>query len=175
MKETIQNAEFETLLAHDSSEDFSDTDRQLGSCSKYHEEICCCSAAKGHGMRIGEEFLEEIHFNVINATEQYRIIREKFKTRICRLDLYNAISKFRRESTPDNNLKNRIVAQAIVDDETQLSYEWAFQCVKEATGASSKVFVTDGDLAVNATITIQFPNTFDIHCVWHISQTYQNS
>uniref|UniRef100_U9URN0 Uncharacterized protein n=1 Tax=Rhizophagus irregularis (strain DAOM 181602 / DAOM 197198 / MUCL 43194) TaxID=747089 RepID=U9URN0_RHIID len=58
---------------------------KLGSCSKYHEEICCCSAAKGHGMRIGE---------------QYRIIREKFKTRICRLDLYNAISKFRRESTP---------------------------------------------------------------------------
>ncbi|PKY32940.1 hypothetical protein RhiirB3_420337, partial [Rhizophagus irregularis] len=40
--------------------------------------------------------------------------------------------------TPDNNLKTRIVAQAIVDDETQLSYEWVFQCVKEAIGVSPK-------------------------------------
>ena len=46
--------------------------------------------------------------------------------------------------TPDNNLKTRIVAQAIVDDETQLSYEWVFRCVKEATGIPPKVFVTDG-------------------------------
>jgi hypothetical protein len=35
--------------------------------------------------------------------------------------------------TPDNNLKTRIVAQAIVDDETQFSYEWVFQCVKKVT------------------------------------------
>ena len=35
----------------------------------------------------------------MNATVQYRIIREKFKIRIYRHDLYNAISKFRHEST----------------------------------------------------------------------------
>ncbi|CAB5212112.1 hypothetical protein RIR_jg192.t1 [Rhizophagus irregularis DAOM 181602=DAOM 197198] len=40
--------------------------------------------------------------------------------------------------TVDNNLKTRIVAQAIVGDETQHSYEWVFQCVKKATGVSSK-------------------------------------
>ncbi|PKC07883.1 hypothetical protein RhiirA5_358621 [Rhizophagus irregularis] len=40
--------------------------------------------------------------------------------------------------TSDNNLKTRIVAQAIVGDETQHSYEWVFQCVKKATGVSSK-------------------------------------
>jgi hypothetical protein len=72
--------------------------------------------------------------------------------------------------TPDNNLKIWIIVQAIVNDETQLSYEWVFQCVKEATGVSPKVFVTDGDPAVNATVTIQFSNTFHIHCIWHISQ-----
>ncbi|CAB4492897.1 unnamed protein product [Rhizophagus irregularis] len=72
--------------------------------------------------------------------------------------------------TPDNNLKTRIVAQAIVDDETQLSYEWVFQCVKEAIGVSPKVFVTDGNSAVNATVIIQFLNTFHMHCIWHISQ-----
>src|ERR1051326_843302 len=72
--------------------------------------------------------------------------------------------------TPDNNLKIRIVAQVIVDDETQFSYEWVFQCVKEATGVASKVFVTDGDLSVNAAMTIQFPDTFHMYCIWHISQ-----
>ena len=72
--------------------------------------------------------------------------------------------------TPDNNLKTRIVAQAIVDDETQLSYEWVFQCIKEATGVMPKVFVTDSDPAVNAAVLVQFPNAFHIHYIWHISQ-----
>lgn len=72
--------------------------------------------------------------------------------------------------TPDNNLKTRIVAQAIVDDETQLSYEWVYQCVKEATGISPSVLVTDGDPAVNAAVMVQFPDTFHMHCIWHISQ-----
>ena len=58
----------------------------------------------------------------------------------------------------------------IVDDETQFSYEWVFQCVKKATGVAPKVFVTDGDLTVNAAVTIQFPDTFHMHCIWHIGQ-----
>ena len=72
--------------------------------------------------------------------------------------------------TPDNNLKTRIVAQAIVDDETQFSYEWVFQCVKEATGISPKVFITDSDPAVNGAVITQFPDAFHIHCIWHINQ-----
>ncbi|CAB4421623.1 unnamed protein product [Rhizophagus irregularis] len=54
--------------------------------------------------KLPEEILKEIRFLTViakvNATVQYRIIREKFKTRIYRPDLYNAISKFRREATP---------------------------------------------------------------------------
>src|SRR3954453_12137189 len=201
--------------------------------------------------KLPEEILEEIRFLTtvakVNATVQYRIIREKFKTRIYRPDLYNAISKFRREATPgeedtgvllkrlydkktedprwvismkfdsvtsslthlfwmspeqqilwlryhdvimhdntcktnrynrplslfvtpDNNLKTRIVAQAIVDDETQFSYEWVFQCVKEATGISPRVFVTDGDQALNGAVITQFPDAIHMHCIWHIEQ-----
>ena len=42
----------------------------------------------------------------------------------CKTNRYNRpLSLF---VTPDNNLKTRIVAQAIVDDETQLTYEWVF-------------------------------------------------
>ena len=81
----------------------------------------------------------------------------------CKTNRYNRpLSLF---VTPDNNLKTRIVAQAIVDDESQFSYEWVFQCVKEATGVAPKVFVTDGDPAVNAAVAIQFPNTFHMHCI----------
>ncbi|GBC11791.2 protein FAR-RED IMPAIRED RESPONSE 1-like [Rhizophagus irregularis DAOM 181602=DAOM 197198] len=69
-----------------------------------------------------------------------------------------------------NNLKTRIVAQAIVDDESQFLYEWVFQYVKEATGVAPKVFVTNGDPAVNAAVIIQYPNAFHMHCIWHISQ-----
>ena len=54
--------------------------------------------------KLSEEILQEIHFLTVvakvNATVQYRIIREKFKTRIYRQDLYNAINKFRREAMP---------------------------------------------------------------------------
>jgi hypothetical protein len=201
--------------------------------------------------KLPEEILQEIRFltvvGKVNATVQYRIIREKFKTRIYRPDLYNAINKFRCEATlgeedagtllkrlydkkdedprwiismkldsatgslthlfwmtpeqqilwlryhdvimhdntcktnrynrplslfvtPDNNLKTRIIAQAILDDETQFSYEWVFNCVIEATNTPPKVFITDGDPAVNASVVIKFPNTFHVHCIWHISQ-----
>jgi hypothetical protein len=86
----------------------------------------------------------------------------------CKTNRYNRpLSIF---VTPDNNLKTRIVAQAIVDDETQFSYEWVFQCVKEATGISPRVFVTDSDPAVSSAVATLFPDTFHMHCIWHIGQ-----
>ncbi|CAG8619737.1 17321_t:CDS:2, partial [Gigaspora rosea] len=132
--------------------------------------------------KLSKKIVEEIRFLTVvakaDATMQYRIIQEKYKTRIHRPDLYNTISRFYHDSepgkedteidpitsslthlfwmsteqqilwlryhdvimhdntcktncynqplslfvTPDNNLKTRIVAQAIVDDETQSSY-----------------------------------------------------
>jgi hypothetical protein len=86
----------------------------------------------------------------------------------CKTNRYNRpLSIF---VTSDNNLKTRIVAQAIVDDETQFSYEWVFQCVKEATSISPRVFVTDSDPAVSGAVATQFPDTFHMHCIWHIGQ-----
>ena len=81
----------------------------------------------------------------------------------CKTNRYNrSLSLF---TTPDNNLKTRIVAQAIVDDESQLLYEWVFRCVKDATGISPKVFVMDEDPAVNGAVVTEFPNTYHIHCI----------
>ena len=87
---------------------------------------------------------------------------------ICKTNCYNRpLSLF---ITSNNNLKTRIVTQVIVDDEIQLLYEWVFWCVKKVIGVSPKVFVMDGDSAVNSTVMIEFPNTYHIHCIWHISQ-----
>ncbi len=69
---------------------------------------------------------------------------------------------------PDNNLKTRIMAQAVVNNKTQFSYEWVFKCIKKATSMLPRVFITDGDLAVNSAVMIQFSNSFHIHCIWHI-------
>ncbi|CAB4482290.1 unnamed protein product [Rhizophagus irregularis] len=176
MEEMTQNTvEFESLLAYDSSEDFSDTENTFEDiCSEMEDtreneednslELYKYAAAKGHGVRIGgggkvdkminevmkrrylchhagkasskqttrsnvtscrvecpwkvniwvkekKGYLEvttfndhhvgyECHPSAMNATVQYRIIREKFKIRIHRPDLYNAIGSFRREATP---------------------------------------------------------------------------
>ncbi|CAB4473778.1 unnamed protein product [Rhizophagus irregularis] len=168
MEEITQNTvEFESLLAYDSSEDFSDTESTFEDiCSEMEDTreneednslelyvgktfqnwehvenfMKKYAATKGHGVRIGgggkgylevttfndhhvghechpsaskfvptlrklpEEILEEIRFLTVfakvNATVQYRIIKEKFKIRIHRPDLYNAIRSFRREATP---------------------------------------------------------------------------
>ena len=86
----------------------------------------------------------------------------------CKTNRYNRpLSLF---VVPDNNLKTRIVAQAIVDDEIQTSYEWVFKCIKEATDILPRVFVTDDNLAVNGAVITQFPDTFHMHCIWHICQ-----
>ena len=52
-----------------------------------------------------------------------------------------------------------------MDDKSQFSYEWVFQYVKKATGVALKVFVTNGDSAINGAVAIQFPNAFYMHCI----------
>ena len=54
--------------------------------------------------KLPEEVIKKIRFLTVvtkaDATIQYRVIREKFNINIIRQDLYNAISRFRREVTP---------------------------------------------------------------------------
>ncbi len=53
----------------------------------------------------------------------------------------------------------------IVNDEIQFSYEWIYQCVKEATSISPRVLVTDDDPAVNAAVMVLFFDAFHMHCI----------
>ncbi|CAB4415520.1 unnamed protein product [Rhizophagus irregularis] len=70
----------------------------------------------------------------------------------------------------DNNMKSRIVAQALMDRETKDAYAWVLQCTLDATGITPKVFITDADPGMDAAILLKYPSTFPIHCIWHISQ-----
>jgi hypothetical protein len=70
----------------------------------------------------------------------------------------------------DSNMKSRIVAQALIDRETKDAYIWLLQCILDATGLTSKVFVTDADPRMDIAIHLKYPSTFHIHCIWHIGQ-----
>jgi len=70
----------------------------------------------------------------------------------------------------DNNTKSRLVAQALVSDETIESYKWILDCTKNATMTEPLVFVTDADPAMDAAIAQMYETTHPIHCIFHISE-----
>ena len=65
----------------------------------------------------------------------------------------------------DNNMKSKIVAQALMDREIKDAYTWVLQCILEVTGLMLKVFVTDADPDMDATIWLKYSFTFAIHCI----------
>ena len=70
----------------------------------------------------------------------------------------------------DNNTWSRLVAQALVSDETTESYTWILECTKKATMAEPLVFVTDADPAADAAVCQIYESTYQIHCIFHISE-----
>ncbi|RHZ58061.1 hypothetical protein Glove_376g2 [Diversispora epigaea] len=70
----------------------------------------------------------------------------------------------------DNNTRSRLVAQALVSDEMTESYKWILECTKNATITEPLVFVTDADPAADAAIGQIYIITYQIHCIFHISE-----
>ena len=71
----------------------------------------------------------------------------------------------------DENRNIRLVAQALLIDETKESHEWTFEQINLATGNMyPQVIMTDADPAVHAAIRSKFPTTYPMHCTFHISQ-----
>ncbi|CAB5376712.1 unnamed protein product [Rhizophagus irregularis] len=65
----------------------------------------------------------------------------------------------------------RLVAQALLIDETKESHEWSFEQLNLATNNMyPQVIMTDTDPAVHAAIRSTFPTTYPMHCTFHISQ-----
>jgi hypothetical protein len=71
----------------------------------------------------------------------------------------------------DENRNIRLVAQALLIDETKESHEWTFEQINLATNnVYPQVIMTDADPAVHAAIRSIFPTTYLMHCTFHISQ-----
>lgn len=70
----------------------------------------------------------------------------------------------------DNNGRTRLLAQAIISDETFETYQWILQCTLQATDHQPVVFFTDADPAMDAAVPIKFPDSYHAHCIYHIGQ-----
>jgi len=68
----------------------------------------------------------------------------------------------------DNNYKSRIVASAIIEDETLDIYRWIFDTILTETGVYPKVIFTDSDPSMIQSIKEIYPNTQHLLCIFHI-------
>ena len=68
----------------------------------------------------------------------------------------------------DNHARSRMVATAVVSDETKEIYQWILECLLSATNLAPNVLFTDADPAMVATIHESLPTTKHNYCIWHI-------
>ena len=68
----------------------------------------------------------------------------------------------------DNNYKTRIVACAIIEDETLDTYRWIFDTILTETGFSPGVIFTDSDPSMIRSIKEVYPSTQHLLCIFHI-------
>lgn len=70
----------------------------------------------------------------------------------------------------DNHFRTRLIAQALVNDETKETYEWLLLSTLKATNHVPRVFITGADPGMDAAVDSQYYDTYPLHCLYHISQ-----
>ena len=68
----------------------------------------------------------------------------------------------------DNNYKTRIVACAIIEDETVDTYRWILDSILNETDVSPRIVFSDSDPAIIRSIKEVFPNVQHLLCIFHI-------
>jgi hypothetical protein len=68
----------------------------------------------------------------------------------------------------DNHFKTRIVASAIIEDETLDTFQWILTTIFEETGINPGVIFTDSDPSMISAIKEIHPNTNHLLCIFHI-------
>ncbi|CAB4403132.1 unnamed protein product [Rhizophagus irregularis] len=68
----------------------------------------------------------------------------------------------------DNNYRTRIVACAIIEDETLDTYQWILGSILTETGVSSQIVFSDSDPSLIRSIKDIFPNAHHLICIFHI-------
>ncbi|CAG8808706.1 9788_t:CDS:2, partial [Racocetra fulgida] len=118
-----------------------------------------------------------------------RLLRGLFpEATIVDYDMKNYVYKFRRThdiqrcdtaklfqhfEKEHNNFKLRIVAQAILPDETSESYRWVLQQTIKATGVQPGAFMIDADPGLESVVPEIYPDTYLLHCIWHIERNIE--
>ena len=75
----------------------------------------------------------------------------------------------------DNNYKTRIIACAIIEDETLDTYRWIFDTILTETEDHPGVIFTDSDPAMICSIKEIYPNTHHLLCIFHIDLNLRKS
>src|SRR5688572_32665320 len=69
----------------------------------------------------------------------------------------------------DNHARSRMVATAVVSDETKETYQWILDCLLSATvNLAPNVSFTDADPAMVSAIHEILPSTKHNYCIWHL-------
>ena len=68
----------------------------------------------------------------------------------------------------DNNYRTRIVACAIIEDETLNTYKWIFENILAEMGSSPKIIFIDSDPSMIRSIKDVYPNAQHMLCIFHI-------
>ena len=68
----------------------------------------------------------------------------------------------------DNNYKTRIVACAVIEDETVDTYRWILDSILNETDVSPRIVFSDSDPAIIRSIKEVFPNVQHLLCIFHI-------
>jgi MULE transposase domain len=74
----------------------------------------------------------------------------------------------------DNHNRSRLVATAILSDETKDSFTWLFQSLLDATGGlMPRLLYTDADPAMIASVNNSWPTTKHHFCIFHIRKNLE--
>ena len=116
---------------------------------------------------IGERRLNSLFWmspDQINAYERYHdiiIIDTTSKTNQFDMILMLVI-------VVDNNFRNLIVAAAILEDETEATFSWVLQELKNSCDVTPTALYSDADPALILAVKKNYPETHHFHCIFHI-------
>ncbi|EXX72169.1 hypothetical protein RirG_071800 [Rhizophagus irregularis DAOM 197198w] len=68
----------------------------------------------------------------------------------------------------DNNFRNLIVAAAILEDETEATFSWTLQELKNSCDIIPITLYSDADPALISAVKKNYPETHHFHCIFHI-------
>jgi hypothetical protein len=98
------------------------------------------------------------------------LIDSTYKTNRFDLPLVNIVG-----STTNN--RSFFVGSAFIQTETTSSFIWLLECIqelyKQAELPDPRIIITDADQALTTAITVIFPTTQHLWCVWHVNKAVQ--